>query len=70
MVDLKQCVQRELNFAIVDEVDNILIDDKTGVARLSDFGISRVIERTSRRSAWKVGAKGWALVSRRNSALE
>ena len=27
VVDLKQCVQRELNFAIVDEVDNILIDE-------------------------------------------
>src|SRR5215213_1471987 len=25
--DLKQCVQRELNFAIVDEVDSILIDE-------------------------------------------
>ncbi len=27
VVDLSQCVQRELNFAIVDEVDNILIDE-------------------------------------------
>ena len=27
VVDLKQCVQRELNYAIVDEVDNILIDE-------------------------------------------
>jgi preprotein translocase subunit SecA len=27
VVDLKQCVQRDLNFAIVDEVDNILIDE-------------------------------------------
>jgi len=27
VVDLNQCVQRELNFAIVDEVDNILIDE-------------------------------------------
>ncbi|MSQ28340.1 MAG: preprotein translocase subunit SecA [Dehalococcoidia bacterium] len=26
-VDLSQCVQRELNYAIVDEVDNILIDE-------------------------------------------
>ena len=27
VVDLKQCVQRDLNYAIVDEVDNILIDE-------------------------------------------
>ncbi len=27
VVDLQQCVQRELHFAIVDEVDNILIDE-------------------------------------------
>jgi len=27
VVDPKQCVQRELNYAIVDEVDNILIDE-------------------------------------------
>ncbi|MBN1643636.1 MAG: preprotein translocase subunit SecA [Dehalococcoidales bacterium] len=27
VIDLKQCVQRELNYAIVDEVDNILIDE-------------------------------------------
>jgi len=27
VVDLSQCVQRELNYAIVDEVDNILIDE-------------------------------------------
>ncbi|MDD5287544.1 MAG: preprotein translocase subunit SecA [Dehalococcoidales bacterium] len=27
VVDLKQCTQRELNYAIVDEVDNILIDE-------------------------------------------
>jgi preprotein translocase subunit SecA len=27
VVDLKQCVQRELNYSIVDEVDNILIDE-------------------------------------------
>ena len=27
VIDLSQCVQRELNFAIVDEVDNILIDE-------------------------------------------
>ncbi|MDP2920119.1 MAG: preprotein translocase subunit SecA [Dehalococcoidia bacterium] len=27
VVDLKQCVQRELHYAIVDEVDNILIDE-------------------------------------------
>ncbi len=27
VTDLKQCVQRELNFAIVDEVDSILIDE-------------------------------------------
>ncbi len=27
VLDLSQCVQRELNFAIVDEVDNILIDE-------------------------------------------
>ncbi|MEE8470722.1 MAG: preprotein translocase subunit SecA, partial [Dehalococcoidia bacterium] len=27
VVDLAQCVQRELNYAIVDEVDNILIDE-------------------------------------------
>jgi len=27
VVDLNQCVQRELNYAIVDEVDNILIDE-------------------------------------------
>jgi preprotein translocase subunit SecA len=26
-IDLSQCVQRELNYAIVDEVDNILIDE-------------------------------------------
>ncbi len=25
--DLSQCVQRQLNYAIVDEVDNILIDE-------------------------------------------
>jgi len=27
VVDLSQCVQRDLNYAIVDEVDNILIDE-------------------------------------------
>jgi len=27
VVDLSQCVQRELNYAIVDEVDNLLIDE-------------------------------------------
>jgi preprotein translocase subunit SecA len=27
VLDLSQCVQRELNYAIVDEVDNILIDE-------------------------------------------
>ena len=27
VIDLNQCVQRELNYAIVDEVDNILIDE-------------------------------------------
>ena len=27
VVDLNQCVQRDLNYAIVDEVDNILIDE-------------------------------------------
>jgi len=27
VIDLKNCVQRELNYAIVDEVDNILIDE-------------------------------------------
>jgi preprotein translocase subunit SecA len=27
VIDLSQCVQRELNYAIVDEVDNILIDE-------------------------------------------
>jgi preprotein translocase subunit SecA len=27
VIDLKQCVQRDLNYAIVDEVDNILIDE-------------------------------------------
>jgi len=27
VVDLSQCVQREVNYAIVDEVDNILIDE-------------------------------------------
>ena len=27
VVDLKRCVQRDLNYAIVDEVDNILIDE-------------------------------------------
>jgi serine/threonine protein kinase len=27
--------------------DNILIDDETGVARLTDFGISRIIDRSS-----------------------
>ena len=27
VTDLDQCVQRELNFAIVDEVDSILIDE-------------------------------------------
>ena len=27
VVDLSQCVQRPLNYAIVDEVDNILIDE-------------------------------------------
>jgi preprotein translocase subunit SecA len=27
VVDLKDCVQRDLNYAIVDEVDNILIDE-------------------------------------------
>jgi preprotein translocase subunit SecA len=27
VMDLSQCVQRELNFAIVDEVDNLLIDE-------------------------------------------
>jgi len=27
VVDLPQCVQRELNYAIVDEVDNLLIDE-------------------------------------------
>jgi preprotein translocase subunit SecA len=27
VIDLKQCVQRDLNFGIVDEVDNLLIDE-------------------------------------------
>ena len=27
VIDLNQCVQRDLNYAIVDEVDNILIDE-------------------------------------------
>ncbi len=27
VIDLRQCVQRELNYAIVDEVDNLLIDE-------------------------------------------
>ncbi|MBA7496033.1 Protein translocase subunit SecA 1 [subsurface metagenome] len=27
VIDLSQCVQRELNYAIVDEVDNLLIDE-------------------------------------------
>jgi len=27
VIDLKQCAQRDLNYAIVDEVDNILIDE-------------------------------------------
>ncbi|MFH0941815.1 MAG: preprotein translocase subunit SecA [Chloroflexota bacterium] len=27
VIDLKNCVQRELNYAIVDEVDNLLIDE-------------------------------------------
>ena len=27
VIDLNQCVQRQLNFGIVDEVDNLLIDE-------------------------------------------
>jgi len=27
VIEISQCVQRDLNYAIVDEVDNLLIDE-------------------------------------------
>ncbi|MFC1994347.1 preprotein translocase subunit SecA [Chloroflexota bacterium] len=38
MVDLSRCAQRELNYAIVDEVDNILIDESRTPLIISGAG--------------------------------
>jgi len=54
VVDLKQCVQRELNFAIVDEVDNILIDE----ARTPLIISGRHRKARCRNTAWQTKSRG------------
>ena len=48
VVDLKQCVQRELNYAIVDEVDNILIDEARTPLIISGPAAEGTLQKYSR----------------------
>ncbi|MDO8673179.1 MAG: preprotein translocase subunit SecA, partial [Dehalococcoidia bacterium] len=66
VVDLSQCSQRELNFAIVDEVDNILIDEARTPLIISGqaeeatdnyFQFSKLVTRLVREEDYKIDEK-------------
>ena len=66
VVDLSYCVQRELNYAIVDEVDNILIDEArtpliiSGAAQESTqqyYTFARLVPRLQEEEDYKVDEK-------------
>ncbi|HLE81942.1 MAG TPA: preprotein translocase subunit SecA, partial [Dehalococcoidia bacterium] len=75
VLDLSQCVQRELNYAIVDEVDNVLIDEArtpliiSGAAEESTdkyYLLARLVPRLRPEEDYKVDEKARAVTLTEN----
>ncbi|MDP2936872.1 MAG: preprotein translocase subunit SecA [Dehalococcoidia bacterium] len=75
VLDLSQCAQRELNYAVVDEVDNVLIDEArtpliiSGAAEESTdkyFLFARLVPRLQLEEDYKVDEKARAVTLTEN----